>query len=392
MAEEIKEDVYWIGVDNPQGRDFHGVSTPRGGSYNSFLIVDDKPAIIDSTNKPFIKEYISSLKSKIDPLKVAYIIINHVEPDHTGAINQVLDECKNAKIVCTEKCKEFLISGYYIEREFVVVKENDEISLGKKTLAFYMDPMVHWPETMLTYAKEDKILFSGDLFGTEVAHEALFADEMRPFAELTRDYFAIVMRPFAPAVKSAIDKVNKLEMDFLCPSHGPVYRKDIDKIIGYYERLAVDPEEDKILIVYYSVWHSSQKIANQIAQSIIEQGFNVVMYNLADCNMIEVMAQAMTSKGVAFGSLTILGSYHPMFDALFGLLRFINQHQSKKPALVFGTYGWGSASVPKLRQKIEELNYNIVDEIDLHWGPKKDDLTAIHEKGKKLVEEVQKWK
>ena len=387
MADKIIEEVYWIGMDNPEGRDFHGINTVRGGSYNSYLIVDDKPAIIDGTNTKFLEKYLESLKTVIEPEKIAYIIINHAEPDHAGAMKEISEACKNAKIVCTEKCKDFVIAAFGVEKEFIIVNSGDEINLGKKTLIFYPDPMVHWPETMMTYLKEDKILFSADLFGTEIAHESHWADEMKPFLSLTRDYFAIVMRPYAIAVKKAIDNARTMEISILAPSHGPLYRKDIARIVEYYEKLAVNPEDDKILIVYYSVWNSTQKMANLIAQTAIEEGFDVAMYDLGGANYVELMAQAMTSKGIALGCLTIVNNYHPYFDALFPFLRINNQ--KNKPAIVFGTHGWAGASVKNLIEKLKEINFNVVDSVDLRFGPRnEEDNLKVRELGKKLIQAV----
>ncbi len=260
MVEKIREGIFWIGVNNPEGRDFHGIHTPRGGSYNSYFIDDEKPTIIDCTNKKFLDGWMESLKSKINPLEIKYIVINHAEPDHAGAVKEILDECNNAIIVCTEKCKTILVGAFGVDREFNVVAEGDELSLGKNTLQFNMDPMVHWPETMMTYLVNEKMLFSADLFGTEIAHENLFADKMDNYEELSRDYFTIVMRPLYMQVKKAVDKVRSMDVDMICPSHGPVYRKDVEKIIDYYEKMAINPEEDKVLILYYSIWHYSRPL------------------------------------------------------------------------------------------------------------------------------------
>lgn len=380
--------MFWIGSDNPDGRSFHGISTPRGGSYNSYLILDDKPALIDAANKPFFSGYLRSLQSAIDPSEIAYIIINHAEPDHTGALTQLLTLCPKAVVVCSEKGKELLVAAYGLSCDFLVVSDGDEISLGKYTLRFIADPMVHWPETIMTYCVEKKALFSGDLFGTEISHEALFADEMQPFDDLTRDYFALVMRPLLHSVKRAIDKAKGLELSFLCPSHGPVYRKDIDKIIQRYEYLSGDPQEDKVLVVYETIWSSNRDMAKKIACGIQDAGFCAEVYRLSESNMVELMAQALTSKGIILGSLTILGGYHPLFETLFCFLK-LNCQQAKKAA-VFGTYGWSSAAVSKLTKRLEEdLKYDVLEKIDMRFGPKTpEDLNDLYGFGRSFVEKI----
>lgn len=388
MADKITDDIYWIGVDNPDSRDFHGIYTPRGGSYNSYLIRADKPTIIDGTNKPFIDQYLESLSSVIGPEEVQYIVVNHVEPDHTGALSTIMEKCPNAIVLCTAKAKEFLEAEWGIVERVEAVIDGQEYDLGNKKLKFVMDPMVHWPETMMTYLVDDKALFPADLFGAEISHEHIFADEYENFDEITRDYFAIVLRPVAGTVKAAIGKMKDLELSFLCPSHGPVYRKDFDKVIGKFQKLAEKPEEDKVTIVYSTIWHSSEKLANAIAEGVKEEGCEYELFDISKSNLVKMMASAMTSKAIAIGSLTMLGMYHPMLEAYFPFLKL--NCQRGKTAAVFGTHGWVPTSVPKLKKKLEEeLGYNVVGELDFRFGPKTDgDFARAKELGRKLVSEM----
>jgi flavorubredoxin len=363
-------------MDNPEGRDFHGIPTPRGGSYNSYLIIDEKPALIDGTNKRFLDDFMESLQSAINPDDIQYIVINHAEPDHAGALKEICSRCKNAKIVCSAKAKDFIENESGPECEFRIVKEGDEIRLGKRTLRFLMDPMVHWPETMMSYLEPEKALFSGDLFGSEVRHEKLFADEMAEFRTLTRDYFALVMRPFNKAVLKAIEKVEKLDLEILMPSHGPVYRKDIPEIVGYYRWLSEIPEEKKVTIIYNSIWHSTERMAHEIAKGAKEEGYEAVVLDLHTENLVRIMAEAMTSKAIALGSLTILGSYHPQFESLFCYLKLNNQ--PGKRCAVFGTHGWVAQSVPQLKKKLVDIDYNVIDSVDYRFGPKtEEDISRI---------------
>ena len=385
MAEKIQENLYWIGVDNPEGRDFHGIQTPRGGSYNSYLLMGDEPILVDATGIDFIEGYMESLRSVIDPKRIAYIIINHAEPDHTGALREVMAACPDAKVVCTAKCKEFLYHALGIKPEMIEIEKEQDMDLGGKKVRFMPHPMIHWPETMMTYLPDEKVLFSGDLFGTEISHEHLFADQMEPFNELTRDYFAIVMRPFHMMVMKAIEKVRALQVELLCPSHGPVYRKDIPSIVDTYERLAAEPEEDRVCIIYCSIWHSSERMAHEISLGIQEAGGESRMFDLMQAPFVTLMAECLTSKAVVLGSLTILGGYHPLFEALFPFLK-LNDQKGKK-AGVFGSYGWVSAAVPKLKKKLGEIEYDVVDTVECRFGPTTDeDLKALRDFGKKMEE------
>lgn len=367
MAPEIAKDIFLVGINNPDGRDFHGISTPRGGSYNSYLIKDEKPTLIDATNTKFTEKYLESLRSIINPEKIKYIIINHAENDHTGAIVDIKKACPNAKIVCTKKCMEFVKAAFNLQAEFIITEEVNSINIGQRNINFIIQPMIHWPETMMTYIKEDKILFSCDLFGTEISHESIFADEMQPFVELTRDYFTAVMRPFAFSVIKAIEKIKDLELKILAPSHGPVYRKNINSIIEYYKKLATEPEENKVMILYYSIWEDTEKIAQRIKENLSKQNKNVVMYNIYNSNWVELMAQSLTSKVLVVGSLTIISDYHPLFNAFFSYIKWNNQKNKK--VFAYGTYGWVSASTNKLASKLTELEYDVIDILDLRFGP-----------------------
>lgn len=362
MAEQILENIYWIGSDNPEGRDFHGISSPRGGSYNSYLITDEKTAIIDGANMPFLDAYKASISQVANPSAIDYIIINHAEPDHTGGIVEILKDSPRAKLVCTEKCKDFMLAQYDIEAEFITVGNEDTLSLGKYTLSFHPDPFVHWPETMMTFVQEPKVLFSADLFGTEVGHEALFADQMKPFADLSRTYFTLIMRPFAAAVKKAVTTARKLGPEYIAPSHGPVYRKNVAGIMDYYDKMIASPEEGKkVLVVYYSIWHASEQTAKMIESELKARGFEPVLCNLATANMVEIMSQSLTSKAVIMGSLTFAGSYHPLYETLFALLKL--NGQKNKPAGVFCSYGWAPVAAKKLKEKATETGFDVKVEL-----------------------------
>lgn len=363
MSEKICDKIYWIGVNNPEGRDFHGVSTPRGGSYNSYLVKGFKNVLIDLCNVPFFDKFILSLKEVVDLKKIDYVIINHAEPDHVGAIEKIMKLLKNAKIICTKKCKEFLLDCYDLDCEFEL---SEEFKLDK--FSFHIFPMVHWPETMMTLY-DDKILFSSDLFGTEVSHENLYALKMKNFSKLTLDYYSIVMRPVYINVGKAIDFVKGLKLDYLLPSHGPIYtKKDYLKIVKYYDKLTNNPEEKKAVIVYSSIWHGTEKIAHLIKKNL--KG-NVILYNLTESNFVEVMGQCLTASVLIFGSITMNNNYFFLFDSLFNLLKL--NHQEGKKVYTFGTYGWVPSGINKMNEKLTEfLEYKVIDSLEVKFKVKDD--------------------
>lgn len=367
MAKKINKEFYWLGINNPNGREFHGISTTRGGSYNSYLVIDEMPTIIDGTNSKFFDEYKESIISIIDPLKIKYMIVNHAEHDHAGAIIDIMNLCSNAKIVCTKKCQEILINAFDVKSDFLIIEENYELSIGKRTFIFHPQPMIHWPETMLSYLKEDKILFSGDLYGTEISHDGKFADEMEPFQELTRDYFAIVMRPLDNAVKEAVRRTREFDIDILAPSHGPLYRNNF-KIIDYYEKLANNPEENKVTIIYASTWHTVENIAKKIKEKLELKGTKVNIFDINKSNLVNIMGDALTSKIIIAGSNTLNGTYHPLFNAIGTFFKW-NQQKSKN-CFIFGSYGWSANSTRQLKTKFEELDYIVHDTLDYNFGIK----------------------
>jgi len=346
--------------------------------------MDENPVIVEGTNKPFLEGYTDSLKEVVEPLKIKYIIIDHAEPDHAGAIKELVELCSNAEVVCSKKGKEFLTEAFSVAEDRIkVVDEGDEINIGKRTLRFLMTPMVHWPETMMTYVVEEKLLFSGDMFATEIAHEKHFADEFDDFSKLTRDYFAIVMRPFHNAVTKAIEKVRAIEVEWIFPSHGPTYKKDINSIIDYYDKLAKKPEENKVLIIYSTIWGSTKSMSEEIAKGIEDEGSKAVMIDIKNANMVQIMAEALTSKAVAVGSLTIAGGAHPDYNNIISYFK-LNKQEGKKIAL-FGSYGWAGAAVSDLKKKFEEIKYEVIDDFEIRFGMKDDEQKErLREIGKEL--------
>lgn len=394
MAQQITDSIYWLGVDAPESKSFHGIESPFGGSYNSYLILDEYPTIVDTTNVPFLERYLESLRSVIDPHSIKYIVINHVEPDHTGAFDRICTQCPQATIVCTQKSKEFLEAMFTFENKVLIIETETELSLGKETLRFLPDPMVHWPETMMTYAKDAQALFSGDLFGTEIAHGGSSYDQLRTqhglseeaFSAMTKDYYALIMRPYFRAVGKAIDAVDTLTLSSLFPAHGPYYTKNISSIIDEYRRLTHTPEENKICIIYASIWHTTEQMAYKLSSEFEKQGVKTVVYDLQTTGMVRLMREALTSKGLALGSLTMMGSVHPLYETLFRFLELNNQ--KKKPALVFGSHGWVSAAVSYLKKRLEGLGYDCRITIDTRFRLHPDSEEKIRSSAVSFLEQI----
>jgi len=386
MAQKITENLYWIGVDAPDSRSFHGIKSPSGGSYNSYLLVDEHPALIDTTNVLFLENYSSSLRSVIDPAKIEYIIINHLEADHAGALGDVLRMCPNATLICTQKSKEFL--GYLLETcpPIQTITGDEQISLGKYTLSFLPDPMVHWPETMVTKVDELNAYFTGDLFGTEVSHGGKSYDALlkagisKPaFQDMTEDYYALIMRPFYRSVEKVLSCIEKQPPSYLFPSHGPYYttHESIEWILSVYSELTRGPEKEQVCILYATIWKTTEQMATVLADEFRAKGKTVICHDIQQSNMVRMMRDALRSDMLCMGSLTMFTSYHPLYDAFFRFLKLNGQREKK--VLVFGTHGWAPGAVLELKKKVEELSYVVVSEIDVRFRLTEEDKNRLKE-------------
>src|SRR3989339_539063 len=275
---EVVKNVYSVGVVDWNIRNFHGYTytTNRGSSYNAYLIIDKKIALIDTVLGSFSNELIENIKEIIDPAKIDYIIANHVETDHSGALPAIHKLCPKAKVLGTQKCKEGLYKNYYGDWEFQEVKTGDKLSLGKKTLTFLEAPMLHWPDSMFTYMVEDAILLPNDAFGQHYASSKRFDDEIDPcfLMDEAAKYYANILLPFSPLVLRKIDEVQKanIPIKIIAPSHGIIWRKDPMKIVNAYVEWAKNTTKKKVVIVYETMWKSTEIMAKQIADGIIDSG------------------------------------------------------------------------------------------------------------------------
>ena len=273
---QIAKGVYWVGVVDWNLRDFHGYETPKGGSYNAYLIVDEKIALIDTVKASFSEEMLRRIRQIVDPAKIDYVISNHVEMDHSGSLPSIMDIATNATLIASSKGKSGLCEHY---REngcdnwnFQVAKTGDQINLGKRTLMFIEATMLHWPDSMQTYLKEDRILFSNDAFGQHIATSKRFDDEVEDIMEDAAIYYANILLPFGAQVLKYIEKVKELgiSIDMIAPAHGLIWRRDPARIIETYERWAKGETARKVLVIYDTMWGSTEKMAMEIAEGVRE--------------------------------------------------------------------------------------------------------------------------
>ena len=382
---EIKPNIYWVGAIDWDIRNFHGYSTNRGSTYNSYLIKDEKITLVDTVKPKFIGEMVSRIKEIIDPRKIDYIISNHVEMDHSGSLPGIAKFCPNAKIITSTRGEKGLNKHYRDNLNLKIVESGESLNIGKRNLTFVHIPMVHWPDSMVTYIENDKLLLSNDSFGQHIASQERFDYELDwgILKEEAAKYYGNIVLPYCPQVQKALSAIQELEIDMIAPSHGIVWKSHLDKIIREYNKWANCESENKALIIYDSMWGSTEKIAHKLREGLNEIGVNVTFRNLKFSHFSDIITDVLTSKLILLGSPTLNNGLLP---SMGGFLSYMKGLRPKnKIGFVFGSYGWGGQAVGEIEKIINELSWDIpIKGININYIPTEDDLKNIKNVGKKL--------
>lgn len=392
MGVKISESVTWVGKVDWELKKFHGedYSTHRGSSYNSYLVRDEKVALIDTVWSPFGEEFVEKLKKEIDLSKIDYIIANHGEIDHSGGLPALMREIPDTPIYCTANAVKSLKGQFHENWNFVTVKTGDILKLGKKTLTFVEAPMLHWPDSMFEYLDGEEILFSNDAFGQHYATELLYNDLVDQ-AELYQEaikYYANILTPFSKLVTRKIEEVLsfKLPLKMICPSHGVIWRKDPAQIVMKYLEWAGDYQENQVTIVYDTMWDGTKKMAEAIAKGIHQTDGTVTikLFNAGKSDKNDIVTEIFRAKAVLFGSPTvnkgILAPLSGMLHEIKGLAF------KKKKAAVFGTYGWSGESVDVLSAFVKDAGFEVVQEgLKKLWYPDEINLKDCERFGKEFA-------
>ncbi|MFA5088721.1 MAG: FprA family A-type flavoprotein, partial [Candidatus Omnitrophota bacterium] len=341
---KIKEDIYWAGYVDWDLRVFHGYSTPSGSSYNAYLILDEKPTLIDTVKYYGFEEMLRRIREVIDPARIKYIISNHTEMDHSGSIERLLENCPSAEVVCSPQGAEGLKRHFFPGNQpdgknwnFKVVRTGDVLNIGKRQLKFFLMPMVHWPDSMATYSEQDKILFPNDAFGQHYASFERFADEVGldiVYREAAKYYGNIVM-PFGAQVLKVLEAILPLEKEMICPSHGLIWRRkeDLEGIIHLYRKWAQHETEKRVIIVYDTMWHSTEKMAMALSRFLEQENLPVKIMNLQNTHISDVVAEIVSSRAVLFGSPMLNNRILPTMASLLMYLKGLKPQ--KRLALTF---------------------------------------------------------
>jgi len=392
-AVKVLENVFWVGAVDWNVRNFHGFtySTHRGTTYNSYLIVDEKIALVDTVYGPFAEEMIQRIKEIIDPSKIDYVVANHVETDHSGSISKIMKLAPQAKVVGTAQCKQGLLKHYFENWDFQVVKTGDEISMGNRSLRFIEAPMLHWPDSMFTYVEKDALLLPNDAFGQHLATSKRFDDEVDAgiLMEEAAKYYANILWPFSLLVIKKIEEIQRLglKINMIAPSHGIIWRRDPTKIVKAYLSWASGEAKSRILVVYDTMWGSTEKMAKAIVEGIRSEGVETVLLRLPFSDRGDIIKELLEAKGILIGSSTInngvLPTLAPFLEELQGL------RPRNKIAAAFGSYGWGGGAIKTIEEKLQKATMKIVTpSLTVKWVPNDDELQKCLEFGRENARKV----
>ena len=390
---KIKDNIYWVGVKDWELKHFHGeeLSTHRGSTYNSYLIKDKKTALVDTVWTPFQREFIDHLEKNIGLENIDLVVVNHTEQDHSGSLPYLMEKIPNVPIYCSKNGAMMIKKHYHSDWNLNIVKTVDSVDLGDNKLVFVEMPMLHWPDSMATYAAGANVLLSNDAFGQHYASPYMFNDQVDQcelFQEAIK-YYANILTPFSRLVKAKIQEITSLNLpiDMIAPSHGIIWRDNPMQIVEKYDQWASDYNEGSVIVLYDSMWGATRKMALAIARGITNKGLGVKTLSMGKNDKSDLVTEIFKSKGVVLGSSTInngvLGDVAAMLDIIKGL-KF-----KGKIGAAFGSYGWSGESVKIIETKLKEAGIEIMAEgIKAQYNPTAEEIKACEAFGEAFADKV----
>ena len=390
MVTEILPGVHWVGVVDWALRHFHGfeISTHRGSTYNSYLIMDEKIALVDTVWDPFDAQFIENIRQVVDPAKIDYVIANHAEPDHSGSLPLLMSLCPKAKLVVSKRGLESIPGHYHQNWDFLPVKTGDRISLGKRELIFIEATMLHWPDSMFTYLTGGNLLMSNDAFGQHYASDYRFNDQVNQ-TELMEEaikYYANILTPYSDQALKKIDELLALNLpvDVIAPSHGVIWRKAPLQIVAKYQEWAKQENPRRAVVLFDTMYHATRKMAEAVGEGLAEAGVPFKLFHMAVSDRNDMITEIFQSRAVVLGCPTINRGVMPtmasMLEDLRGL-RFKN-----KVAGVFGSYGWGGEAVKAIEEGIAKAGYPLAGpSVSVKWQPRPEDLENCRKLGRAVA-------
>lgn len=391
---KITDDIYYVGVNDRDTALFENLwPLDKGVSYNSYLILDEKTALIDTVKESKISEFFDKIRHLLNGRALDYLIINHMEPDHSGSIPELLQEFPGIKIVGNKTTFQFIKDLYKVEDNFQEIKDGSVLNLGKHTLKFYLTPMVHWPETMMTYDEKDKILFSGDAFGGfGTLDGGIFDDEVRIdfFEDEIRRYFSNIIGKYTKMVQRALNKLKdaNIDIDIIAATHGPVWRKDPKRIIDLYDKWSRCETEKGVVIAYGSMYGNTEEMAEYVARKLAEEGIKEIkIMSVSKTHISYIINEIWKYKGVILGSCTYNQGLFPYMESL---VQWLAHNDIKNHVLgIYGTYGWSGGGVSTLVKYNEQMKWPLVYEpVEAKLSAKAEDFKKLDELAKAMAREI----
>lgn len=386
---EISTNIHYVGVNDRTKHLFEGLwPLPLGVSYNSYLIVDKSVVLIDTVDHCYTDLFFEKIKNILGERPIDYLVVNHMEPDHSASISDLCHVYPNIKIIGNSKTIGMIEGFYGIFDKFHEVKDGDRLSLGEKNLAFYMTPMVHWPETMMTYCENDKILFSGDAFGCFGTLDGGIIDYQmnteKYWDEMFRYYSNIVGKYGAP-VQKALAKLSGIDIQMICSTHGPIWKEEIQKVISIYNKLSLYEGEEGVVIAYGSMYGNTERMAEIIAQELAAQGIkNIVMHNVSKSDMSYVLRDIFKYKGLIIGSPTYTNELFPNIESLISKLE--NRDMKNRIFGYFGSFSWAGAAVKRLSAFAERIKWDVTgNPVEMKQGITPEKIVQCQELAKAIA-------
>src|SRR4030066_546493 len=387
---ELKKGVYWVGAIDWNVRDFHGYSTPSGTTYNAYLILDERNVLVDTVKAPFYLEMLGRISEIIDPSKIEVVVSNHVEMDHSGSLTQMVERIGDPMVITSERGLKGLIKHYKKSLKFKTVKSGDTFSAGRRTLTFVEAPMLHWPDSMFTYVQEDCVLLPNDAFGQHFASCQRFEDEvgddvMRHAAK----YYANILWPLAPLILKKVDEVAKMgiPIDMIAPSHGLIWRKDPNRIIQAYVEWSQGKTTKKVLVIYDTMWGSTEKMAKALLKGLIDEGTDARLLHLRSNHRSDIIAEMLEARGIVLGSPTLNNG---MFPTMGDFLTYMRGLRPKGKIFgLFGSHGWGGGAIKEMRKALEQEKFEIWEkELPVQFIPNSEELRSAIQFGREFAKKV----
>lgn len=387
MINKISEHVYYVGVQDKDLRKFDVIfDTQYGTTYNAYLVQgSEKTVLIDTVKNQFHEEFLANIEELTPLEKIDFIIINHVEPDHSGSLENLLAKAPQARVICSKVASGFLKEILNKDLDFLTVGTGDSLDLGGLTLKFTNAPFLHWPETMFTYLEEEKVLFPCDFFGSHYGRETVtFSISPEDMENNQKFYFDTIMKPFSKFALEALQKIENLPVEVICPSHGPVLRTDFKEKVATYRRYATpEPTETKILVGYLSCYGYTADLAKEVDRGIRDAGISTELVDLAMLPSEELADKIQKAVGIAIGSATVNRDVIHVFYDIFSKISAYTVRE--RPAVLFGSYGWSGEALKHMQERLGDLGYTVIGSMRTKLKPDEEALKEAYELGALLA-------